>query len=103
MSAFETAVATPGAALAELFSVRADDPLNAVPSDVSRARLSACLIAAEIAEMRPFWRGHSVVLLGSNQLVGLYRTALNAAGADVETVDGEGLTVAGLIAARALT
>lgn len=102
LDAFETAVATSGAVLTDLFSIRAEDLLNAVPAAVSRARLSACLISAEIAEMQPFWHGQRIVLLGSSELVGLYRIALNAVGADVETVDGKGLTVAGLIAARAL-
>ena len=102
LKAFEAAVATPGPTLVDLFALRADDLLNGVPPDVSRARLSACLIAAEIQAMRPLWHGHSVVLLGNSELVSLYKIALAAAGADIELVDGEGLTVAGLIAARAL-
>ena len=85
-----------------LFSLRADDLLNGVTAEISRGRLSARLIASEITALRAFWQGRKVMVLGNDQLAGLYERALTIVGADVDSVDGEGLTVAGLIAARAM-
>jgi 2-dehydro-3-deoxygalactonokinase len=105
--AYDAAIAdarkSPDLVLSKLFSIRADDLINGVEPSVSRARLSAYVIAAEIHAARPQWHGQRVVVLASDELATLYNTALLAAGADVEIVDGAGLTVRGLIAARAMT
>lgn len=92
----------PGSTVMNLFSVRAGDLLKGEPSSVGRARLSGCLIAAEIHAARPLWREGDVILLGADELVTLYSIALRAAGGRVEVVDGGNLTIAGLIAARLL-
>ncbi len=96
------ALLNPHSAVMNLFSIRAGDLLHDEPPGISRAKLSAYLIAAEISAAKPLWNGSDVVLLGAAQLVGLYSVALLAAGAHVEIVDGEGLTVSGLTAAKKL-
>ena len=96
------ALVTENSISADLFSLRADDLLKGVTADVSRARLSARLIASEITALRSFWQGQKVMVLGNDQLAGLYERALTIVGADVDGADGEGLTVVGLIAARAM-
>lgn len=97
-----SALEAPGSAITDLFSVRADDLLKGVLPGVSRAKLSAYLIAGEVLAAKRLWQDQNLVLLGDNELVSLYKTALHAAGADAESADGTGLTIAGLIAAKAL-
>ena len=105
-TAFEEAIAaamtSPDAALADLFSIRAGDLLDQVAPAVSRARLSAYLIAAELGAMKRSMNGRKVILIASGELERLYGRALEAVGMDVETVDGSGLAVRGLTAAKAL-
>jgi len=100
--AVATAIRAPDGPLANLFSIRAGDLLNQVPSPVSRAKLSACLIAAELGAMKPGMRGRKVILIASGELGDRYSRALAVTGADVETIDGDGLTIRGLAAAKAL-
>ena len=106
LDAFETATAdalrSSGPAATNLFSIRARDLLNGVEPSVSRAVLSARLIAAKIVAAEPMWQGRRVVLLANHDLAQLYEMALRAAGATTETVDGADLTIRGLIAARAM-
>ena len=99
---FEEIMSDASATAAGLFSIRAADLLEGVPPSVSRARLSAGLIAAELTAARPYWTDSKVVILGSPALAGSYGRALEVAGADVEIVDGTVLTLRGLIAAHAV-
>ena len=86
--------------LADLFSIRADDLLHRVDSAVTRARLSGMLIANEVLDMQPVWQDRAVVILGAKALSQNYLQALEAAGTSARCVDGDGLTLAGLIAAK---
>lgn len=92
--------ATHKSGLADLFSIRANDLLHGVQSAASRARLSAILIANEVLDMKPGWQSGPVVILGTQSLSAHYQQALQSAGAQVRCVDGDGLTLAGLIAAK---
>ena len=105
-TAFEEAIAakmsSPDAPLADLFSIRAGDLLIQVPSPISRAKLSASLIAAELGAMKAGVSGRKVSLIASGELGRLYKKALEVVGKNVEMVDGNDLAVRGLAAAKAL-
>ncbi len=86
--------------ISDLFSIRASDLLHGVPAAQSRAGLSAMLIGNEVMNMKPAWQGRSVVILGTQTLSSHYLRTLSHAGADARCVDGDGLTLAGLVAAN---
>lgn len=101
-AAFDDAAAS-GAGLPELFTVRAAGLLGEVPAAVAAGRLSGLLIGAEIAAARSFRGGAPLALVGAPALTALYARALAARGegaADL-VLDGGGMVLAGLSAARA--
>ena len=87
---------------ARLFSLRAEGLIAGLSPQAARARLSAILIGAELAAARPYWLGQAVVVIGAGSLAGLYAKALAAQGVDATTAPADGMTLAGLKAARAL-
>ena len=88
------------AGLTELFSIRANDLLQGATGAQSRARLSALLIANEVMTMQSAWRSRPVLVLGTQTLSSHYEQVLQMAGAQAHCVDGDGLTLAGLISAK---
>ena len=86
---------------AALFSLRAEGLLHGLSPVAARARLSGLLIGAELSAARPYWLGREIVLIGSEALCRSYATALAAQGAAARVVPSDGLTLAGLSAARA--
>lgn len=98
--AVSDALSKPGRLLSDLFTLRADGLLNGTGAGVSRARLSGLLIGAELAAARPYWLGQPVVILGEDALARNYLAGLTAQGAEARTMAAEGITLAGLTAAR---
>ncbi|AXI42097.1 2-dehydro-3-deoxygalactonokinase [Sulfitobacter sp. SK011] len=84
---------------ARLFSIRAEDLLNATPAPVSRARLSGALIGTELAAARPYWLGQQVAIIGADATARHYVEALAAQGVPATLADAERMTLAGLTAA----
>ncbi|MGJ5621569.1 2-dehydro-3-deoxygalactonokinase [Sulfitobacter sp. MF3-043] len=84
---------------ARLFSIRAEDLLNATPAPVSRARMSGALIGAELAAARPYWLGQQVAIIGADATARHYVEALAAQGVPATLADAERMTLAGLTAA----
>ena len=93
----------PEAMAANLFSIRADQLLNATDPGTAKARLSGLLIGAELAAARPYWLGQNIVLIGDETLSKHYATALETQGAPTHIADATQTTLAGLTAARALS
>lgn len=91
-----------GPLIASLFEARAARMLDRQTGDWSRGFLSGLLIGSEIAAMAPSLAGGLVPLLvGSADLVRLYRTAFAKFGLDCRTADGESCALAGLEIAHA--
>ena len=99
-AALSAAMTTRAPLAADLFALRAQGLLAGYPPGAGRARLSGLLIGAEVASMLPLWPGAPVTLLGDPALCALYARALNHAGVTATLADAEGLTLAGLKAAR---
>jgi 2-dehydro-3-deoxygalactonokinase len=95
------AMSRPEALAARLFSIRAEGLLHDLDGGAARARLSGLLIGAELADMRPYWLGRNVVIVGTHGLAGRYSDALAAQGVAVKIADGDAMTRAGLAHARA--
>ena len=84
----------------QLFTIRARALLEGETPDVGRAFLSGLLIGAEIAATRDLWQDKTVGLIGAQQLSALYGRALDLAGGRWVCVDGDDMTLAGLVQAR---
>lgn len=97
--AIKDAVADPQKIGARLFQLRAENLLKELDPIAARAQLSGFLVGVELAAARPYWLGQRVVILGADMLASAYSEALDALGVPSETVNAEGLTVAGLRAA----
>jgi len=91
----------PDRLLARLFAIRAEGLLTGLDPAVARARLSGLLIGAELAAARPWWLGQRVAVIGAEGPGRAYATALSRLSVPVIRPEAEGLTLAGLIAARA--
>lgn len=102
-SVFETAVSEtisrPEKLAANLFSLRADGLLHNMTNEAARSRLSGLLIGAELAGARPYWLGQQIAVIGAGDIAGLYVKALGLQGAPATQVQGDSVTLAGLIAA----
>ncbi len=81
-----------------LFSLRAESLVNAIPGAELRARLSGMLIGAELAGCREFWSDKTVTMIGDAKLTGLYAQAMSALNSSVDLVDGDAMTLSGLVA-----
>ncbi len=100
-AALDETLSRPERLAANLFSLRAEGLLHAMPADTARARLSGLLVGAELAAAKPYWLGQQIAVIGAGTLAQLYVTALAAQGAPARAVDGTGITLAGLTAAYA--
>ena len=94
------ALSRPERFAAQLFALRAEGLLNALPPQAAKSRLSGLLIGAELAAARPYWLGQAVVLVGAKALSAAYATALAAQGVTADQLDDKACTLAGLAAAR---
>ena len=99
--AVEAALARPERLAARLFGLRAEGLLEGLAPERARARLSGTLIGAELASARPHWLGRDVVLIGAPAIAEPYRAALAFSGIAARSADATGMTLAGLVAARA--
>ncbi|OAN76479.1 2-keto-3-deoxy-galactonokinase [Jannaschia sp. EhC01] len=79
-----------------LFSLRAENVINGLEGTTARARLSGCLIGAELAATKPYWLGQDVAIAGSPVLIDAYSKALKTQGVEARTFDAAPLTRAGL-------
>lgn len=102
IAAVTDACDTPAAALAELFTLRAQSLVAGAGMEAPLARLSGLLIGAELAAMRDHWHGAPVTVIGTAALAARYTAALRALGVEATQEDGEDLALVGLIAAHAL-
>ncbi|ASJ74322.1 2-dehydro-3-deoxygalactonokinase [Granulosicoccus antarcticus] len=100
--AFDQAVASviekPETLASALFSLRAESLVNAVPDEVLRSRLSGLLIGAELASCRSLWSDKKVMIVGDAKLAGLYAQAMSTLDSQVNLVEGDAMTLSGLIA-----
>jgi len=89
----------PASIFSRVFSLRAETLLEGLDGSLARAKLSGYLLGVELAASEGYWQGNNVALLGSEKISVAYATGLGAQGCDVEVLDGEALTLAGLHAA----
>ncbi len=101
MEATSDALSHPERVAGRLFGLRAEGLLHGLSPAVARARLSGLLIGMELAATRPYWLGQDVAIIGAGRVSSAYATALGAQGVAARTVPVEGMTLAGLSAARA--
>lgn len=99
-SGVQDSLAKPEALAAALFNIRASGLLKETDPDAARARLSGLLIGAELAAMKPYWLGQAVAIVGASRLSGAYAYALDCVGVTADIVDGDAMTLKGLIAAK---
>jgi len=70
-----------------------------MPANTARARLSGLLIGAELAGARPYWLGQQIAVIGAGKISSHYIKALELQGTPATQVQGDSVTLAGLIAA----
>lgn len=102
LDALADAMSKPERLAARLFSLRADDLLNAQSKTVARARLSGLLIGAELAAARPYWLGQNMAIIGTTETATPYAAALAQQGVPATVADATRMTLAGLTAAYRL-
>lgn len=102
LDALADAMSKPERLAARLFSLRADDLLNAQSKTVARARLSGLLIGAELAAARPYWLGQNMAIIGTTETTTPYAAALVQQGVSATVTDATRMTLAGLTAAYRL-
>lgn len=97
--AVRQSLADPAAALSRLFALRAATLLSGAGAQESADRLSGLLIGLDVATSIDNVTKQAVTLVGGNALGKAYEKALSLAGADVRQVDGDLLSLAGLVVA----
>ena len=102
LEAVRAGLEDPASIFSRVFSLRAETLLEDLDSAVARARLSGYLLGGELAATKDYWQGQYVALLGSEKISMAYSAGLRAQGSEVEVLDGESLTLAGLHAACSL-
>ncbi len=100
-AALDVARSRPESLAARLFALRAGELLHGQSPTTTRASLSGLLIGAELTAARAYWLGQPVALIGAPDLTSVYGAALRKQGVDPVVADGDAMTLAGLIAARA--
>ncbi|WP_420858917.1 2-dehydro-3-deoxygalactonokinase [Marivivens marinus] len=96
IAALKQTLSAPQHLTSQLFSIRASALLEGLDRAQSRSELSGILMGLEIGGAREFWEKSKTVLIGHDKLVQVYRSALEAVSAKVETADGEICTLDGL-------
>ena len=92
----------PGQMAAELFGLRARGLLCNAPPHTARAQLSGYLIGQELGLAHGYRAHHRITLIGSNQVVRLYKTVLEALGEAVHVEESTSATLSGLSRAAAI-
>lgn len=87
---------SPELAMSNMFSIRARDLLEG--DTKGRAKLSANLVALEISGMRQLWQEQQITIIGTARLAHLYELALKKLGQTALRIDGELMSLKGLIA-----
>ncbi|MEM9433102.1 MAG: 2-dehydro-3-deoxygalactonokinase [Pseudomonadota bacterium] len=95
--AVSEALSRPEALAARLFNLRAKQLLDGQAQGELVARLSGLLIGAELAAAKPYWLGQDVAVIGDPKLTALYAQALGLQGLSARQVNGDDMTLAGLI------
>lgn len=96
---FRTALEAPSGFTQRLFSIRAESILHGQDKETAYARLSAELIAMEIAALqtnRLIDQQTPIAVIGTSHLASLYQRALALTGRHANTHSGEDLAVLGL-------
>ncbi len=100
-SVFNTAITEvtnkPYSLAEQFFSLRASTLLENTEPALLRARLSGLLIGFELSAMQPYWKEHTVVLIGEAKLCNSYANALQQMHVSTSILDAEQLTLNGLI------
>lgn len=99
-AAIERAVTSPAALTSELFALRAGALLAGLAPAAARAGLSGLLIGAELAGLGIGQRAQDLAIIGESQLAGRYAAAIRQLGREVEVIDADRATIAGLVAAH---
>lgn len=95
VSAFET----PGRVTSQLFAARSGQLLNGLAPAAALAHISGTLIGAEIGGATGSDRSHSVRLVASGRLRGLYESAFGSIGISYEAIDADDAVRKGLATA----
>ena len=98
-SSLRESLAEPAAAMGGLFRLRAESLLHGLAPDAARARLSGIVLGLELAAAREHWEKGPVVVIGASGLGKRYTEAIEVAGGKAEQIEGEGMTLAGLVSA----
>jgi len=96
LDALLSAVKSPESLLSVCFSLRADALLNELDGVEARSRLSGYLIGQEIANTMKGPAPDRIALIGSDEIVEIYRVALDALGWKAEIFPSETTVLAGL-------
>ena len=99
-AALDAILSKPETLAGRLFSIRADQLVNATDDVTLRARLSGLLIGAEIAAAKPYWLGQRIAIIGADAISMPYVAALTQQGVVPERADATDMTLGGLRAAR---
>ncbi|MEM7643723.1 MAG: 2-dehydro-3-deoxygalactonokinase [Pseudomonadota bacterium] len=102
LDAVSDALSRPEILTSRLFELRAADLLLGQDATTARSILSGLLIGAELAATKPWWLGRDVVITGADAPSKAYATALQAQGVTPRLRPANAMTLAGLIAAKAL-
>lgn len=89
----------PELASSTLFRLRAEGLLHGLPPEAARAKLSGIVLGLELAATRSQWDGARVAIIGASGLARRYVEALTMLGENAERVDGNNMTLRGLVAA----
>lgn len=92
--------AAPEMAPAALFRLRAQGLLHGLSPRAARAKLSGIVLGMELAATKAEWQDGPVVIIGAKTLGGRYTEAVRLLGGRAEYVDGDAMTLRGLVAAR---
>ena len=96
LSGVKVAMQSPETVSQELFAIRPQSLLHAVPASVSKARLSGLLIGAELRATKELWTNNHLSLIGDTKLCDHYNIALEHFGCHATIAEGDMMTLAGL-------
>ena len=98
----DTVLSRPESLASQLFGIRAASLIADLPPADATARLSGCLVGAEIAAAKQYWLGRSLVIVGAERIARAYLSALTQVGAQPATADSAQVTLAGFAALKRL-
>lgn len=102
LEALHATTKSPEKLLSQCFSLRADSLLNHLDGAEARSRLSGYLIGQELCSaLAEAESSNPITLIGSEDLVAIYRVAIEGLGFNARTVSNETAILAGLTKGRA--